>query len=108
MAITVAVTLVGYWSINNLPSSWEHDDQRIVIDEVVGLFATMIFIPFSWTTIILSLVLFRVFDIWKPLGIRSFDKLKSNSSVLVDDLLAGVYANIALRIIILLLSTYGS
>lgn len=105
--LTILFSLIGYWSITQLPKDWEHDDQRIVIDEVVGVWATLIFIPISWKTIILSFVLFRIFDIWKPLGIRRFDNLKSDISVIVDDLLAGVYANIALRGLLLLLTTYG-
>lgn len=107
IVITVIVSFIGYWSINHLPSSWEHDDQRIVIDEVVGLFTAMIFIPVSLKTIVLSFILFRIFDIWKPLGIRKFDNLKTNASVIVDDLIAGVYANLTLQGLILLLSTYG-
>lgn len=105
-AVTVGTTLLGYWSVTQLPESWIHDDQRIVIDEVVGLFATMMFIPLSLKSIILGFILFRVFDIWKPLGIRKFDNLKSDSSVIVDDLLAGVYANIALRGLLLILIRY--
>ena len=105
--LTILFSLIGYWSITQLPNDWEHDDQRIVIDEVVGVWATLIFIPISWKTIILSFILFRIFDIWKPLGIRRFDNLKSDISVIVDDLLAGVYANIALRGLLLLLTSYG-
>ncbi len=105
--LTIAWSLIGYWSITELPDGWEHDDQRIVIDEVVGVWLTLAFIPISWTTIILSFILFRVFDIWKPLGIRKFDDLKSDFSVIVDDLIAGVYANITLRLLLLFLATYG-
>lgn len=106
LTITAIVSLIGYYSITQLPEGWVHDDGRIVIDEVLGLFTSMLFIPLTVKTLVLSFILFRVFDIWKPLGIRSFDKLKSNSSVIVDDLLAGVYANLTLRLVILLLSTY--
>ena len=105
--LTIAWSLIGYWSITQLPEDWQHDDQRIVIDEVVGVWLTLAFVPISWQTIVLSFILFRVFDIWKPLGIRRFDNLKSDFSVIVDDLVAGVYANITLRIVLLLLTTYG-
>lgn len=105
--LTIAWSLIGYWSITQLPEDWQHDDQRIVIDEVVGVWLTLAFVPISWLTIVLSFILFRVFDIWKPLGIRRFDNLKSDFSVIVDDLVAGVYANITLRIVLLLLTTYG-
>jgi len=106
IGVTLGVSLLGYWSILDLPSGWIHDDQRIVIDEVVGLFTTMIFVPISWQTLILALFLFRIFDIWKPLGIRRLDNLDSELSVIVDDLLAGVYANLTLHLLIILLNTY--
>ncbi len=106
LVLTIMVTGLGYWSITKLPDTWIHDDQRIVIDEVLGLWVSMLWIPISWKTILLSFVLFRVYDIFKPLGIRSFDNMKSDIAVIVDDLIAGVYANITLRILIVALSAY--
>ena len=106
MAITAGSCLIGYYSITNLPADWVHDDQRIVIDEVLGLFVAMLFIPLSWQNLFFSFILFRIFDIWKPLGIRNLDNFHSDFSVIVDDLLAGVYANLALRGLMLLLSSY--
>ena len=106
IVLSVVTTFIGYLSIINLPESWIHDDGRIVIDEVLGMFVTLIFIPLSVKSLIIGLILFRIFDIWKPLGIRRMDNLSSGISVLADDLLAGVYANIFLRLVILLLSAY--
>jgi phosphatidylglycerophosphatase A len=103
VGLTVLFSLIGYWSVLRLADSWEHDDQRIVVDEIIGLFVTLIFVPISWTTIILSFVLFRFFDILKPLGIRRFDEINTNWAVIVDDIVAGVYANIVLQIILILL-----
>lgn len=102
--LIVSFSFIGYWCISQLPVSWQHDDQRIVIDEVVGLWMTLAFIPINWMTIISSFILFRIFDIWKPLGIRRFDNLKSDISVIVDDIIAGVYANLTLRGLLLLLT----
>jgi len=104
--MTLGVSIIGYYSITKLPNSWVHDDQRIVIDEVVGLWATLIWIPINWKTLILSFVLFRLYDIFKPLGIRKFDNMDSDIGVIVDDLLAGVYANLTLRLVIVALSAY--
>jgi len=106
LALTIGVTVLGYWSITQLPDTWIHDDQRIVIDEVLGLWVTMLWVPINWKTILLSFILFRLFDIFKPLGIRSFDDMKSDFTVIVDDIVAGVYANITLQILIVALSAY--
>ena len=104
--LTLALSVIAHQCIIRLPEDWIHDDQRIVIDEVLGVMVTMLFIPLNGWTIFLSLVLFRIFDIWKPLGIRRFDHLHSEWSVIVDDLLAGVYANLTLRGLIVLLPAY--
>lgn len=100
---TIITLIVGYASILSLPSDWAHDDQKIVIDEVLGLFVSMLFIPVNWQTLVASFILFRIFDIWKPLGIRKFDNSNSQFSVLADDIVAGIYANLSLRILVLLL-----
>ena len=103
LGLSLMCFAIGFWSIKRLPASWEHDDQRIVIDEVLGIFISLCFVPINLQTILLSLVLFRLYDIFKPLGIRKFDNLSSDMSVLLDDALAGVYANISLQILILIL-----
>ena len=87
-----------------LENDWEDDDQRIVVDEMIGYWITIIMIPVSWTSLILAFFLFRAFDIAKPLGIRRFDEIKTNWAVLVDDVVAGIYANISLRIVLLMIA----
>ncbi len=104
LVLTLILTIISHQLIAFLPGSWVHDDGRIVIDEVIGLWVTLLFLPLSTTNLVLGFILFRVFDIWKPLGIRYFDQLKSNWGVIVDDIVAGVYANIALRGAILILA----
>jgi len=75
------------------------DDGRIVIDELVGYLATVAFLPFSWTTAVLGFLLFRFFDITKIPPARWFDrKLKNGYGVVLDDVVAGIYGAIALRL----------
>ena len=96
--LTILFTIVGYWSIGVLPSTWSEDDSRITVDEIIGMLITMIGIPLELKCLILGFILFRIFDIVKPLGIRAFDKKKTNWAVIVDVIIAGVYANLLLRI----------
>jgi phosphatidylglycerophosphatase A len=58
--------------------------------------------PISWFTIVAAFVLFRFFDIVKPLGIRQLEKISNGWGVMMDDILAGVYANIVLQVLIIL------
>ena len=102
--LTLLFYVAGLWSIGMLENDWEDDDQRILVDEMIGYWISMIMIPVSWTSLILAFFLFRAFDISKPLGIRRFDEIKTNWAVLVDDVVAGIYANISLRIVLLMIA----
>ena len=100
--ITIAVLLMGVRSIRKVENTWKHDAQQIVIDEVIGVWIAMLFIPVTWFNYLLAFVLFRIFDIAKPFFIKKIDKLKSSWSIMLDDVVAGVYANLVLQLIIYL------
>lgn len=84
------------------------DDGRIVIDELIGYLTAVIFLPFSWSTAILAFVLFRFFDIFKVFPANWFDKrMKNGFGVVLDDVVAGVYAGIVLRLCIYFIPVSG-
>jgi phosphatidylglycerophosphatase A len=83
-----------------LEPEWGHDPQKIVIDEIIGFWIAMIAVPYTAWTLFAGFVLFRIFDIWKPLGIRKMEKFKGGWGVMLDDVLAGIYANIVLQVLI--------
>jgi phosphatidylglycerophosphatase A len=75
------------------------DDGRIVIDELAGYLVTVAFLPFSWSTALLGFVFFRLFDITKPPPASWFDRrMKNGFGVVMDDVLAGLYGALALRL----------
>lgn len=100
IALIVFFTVFGVIATNKLESEWGKDPGKIVIDESVGQWITYIMVPFGITNILIGLVLFRIFDIWKPLGIRKLEKLKGGYGVMGDDILAGIYANIVLQLLV--------
>ena len=77
-----------------------HDPSAVVIDEVAGFFLTMFFLPFSWLNLALGFILFRFFDILKPYPIKRLERLKDGIGIVMDDLLAGLYAYAVVRIIL--------
>ena len=82
-----------------------HDASSIVIDEAAGIFVTLFLIPVSWATVIAGFVLFRFFDILKPFPIGLIDKkVKGGAGIVLDDVMAGVFANVGLRIILIFIN----
>jgi len=100
LLITIAITLIGIWSSNVVAEIWGKDPARVVIDEVAGMCISLLFIPVSIKYVIAALVLFRFFDIAKPLFIRKLEKFPGGWGIMLDDVLAGIYANIVLQIIL--------
>ena len=81
------------------------DPSSVVIDEVAGIFVTLFLIPVSWTGILAGFILFRIFDIIKPFPAGLIDKrIKGGAGIVLDDIMAGVYANLGLRIILIFIN----
>ena len=102
LVVILTVLLLGVFSIKKVHQIWEHDAQKIVIDEVIGVWIAAFALPFQWQYYLAAFVLFRFFDILKPLYIRKLDNLKTDWSVMLDDVLAGVYANLVLQLVVVL------
>lgn len=76
-----------------------HDHGGIVWDEFVGFWITMWALPSHWAWLLAGFVLFRLFDIWKPAPIRQLDRrVHGGLGIMLDDVIAGVYAAIPLQI----------
>lgn len=100
LSITIGLTIVGIWAIRtSLPFFDGEDPQKIVIDEVCGLGLTLCFCSASWLHLVLGFLLFRLFDIVKPWPVSWADqKIKGAWGIMLDDLLAGLYAALVLWI----------
>lgn len=105
-AATVVITLIGILTGNQVEPYWGKDSYRVVIDEVAGQMIALLFVPLTTVNLVIGLVLFRFFDILKPLGIRKMENLPAGTGVMMDDVLAGIYANIVLQIVLLLIARY--
>lgn len=80
----------------------DEDPKEVVIDEILGLALAIYLVPFSVSNLFLLFFLFRFFDIWKPFPIRTFEKkFRGGGGIILDDLLAALYAVIVLRAIII-------
>jgi phosphatidylglycerophosphatase A len=95
--LLVVLLAAGTWSATRMETVWSHDSNRIVIDEVAGMMITLAFLPNNGVYIIIGCVLFRFFDIVKPLGIGKAELLPRGMGVMADDVLAGIYGQLILR-----------
>ena len=76
------------------------DPGPVVIDEVVGMLITLLFIPVSLSGALVGFFLFRVFDIIKPFPAARLEALHGGLGVMADDAMAAVYANLSLRAVL--------
>lgn len=79
------------------------DPSVVVIDEIVGIWTALLFLPIEPASLILAFTTFRVFDIVKPPPCAALEKAGNGWGIMLDDLAAGVYANIATRLILSLI-----
>lgn len=86
------VLAVGVISARAVEKEWGHDSSRVVIDEVAGMMIALLFVPVQLKYTVTAFVLFRFFDIAKPLGIRRTESLPGGWGVMADDVVAGIYA----------------
>ena len=81
-------------------ASGRKDPSIVVIDEVAGQWITMIAVPLGWKTLLAGLILFRAFDIVKPAPLRRLEQFPEGLGIMLDDVGAGVYAWLALRLLL--------
>ena len=93
-------SLISVYFISKAEKKLGHDNGKIVIDEFLGYFIAVVFLPKTLTVLIVSFILFRIFDIFKPEPVNMLQKLPAGWGVMADDLMAGIYANLGLQILV--------
>jgi phosphatidylglycerophosphatase A len=95
LGTVAAVALLGVWAATREEARVRARDPRaIVVDEVAGMLLACYGHPRTLPWVLGLFVAFRVFDVWKPLGIRALQGLPGGLGVVADDLLAGIYASL--------------
>jgi phosphatidylglycerophosphatase A len=88
----VVATLVGVWAATEVVRRTGLKDPQIVcIDEVAGVLITLVAAPNNWKGLVAGVVLFRIFDQWKPWPARGAEKLREGWGVVMDDVFAGLW-----------------
>jgi phosphatidylglycerophosphatase A len=102
VAVVVAVVALGTWAAGEADVAFgTHDHGRVVVDEVGGMLVGSLVVPGTWTAAWLLFALFRLFDVWKPFPANHIDRTwRGGLGVVGDDLVAGLYAGVACRVVL--------
>lgn len=98
VVVTIAVYFAGVAASTRLAHLLGRKDPgAAVVDEVVGMWLSLLFLPFTPATAAAGFLLFRVLDVFKPYPARQLEALPGGWGIMTDDVMAGVYANLLLR-----------
>jgi len=106
MAAIAVTFLLSVWSAGEAEKIFGHDNGKIVIDEWAGMFVSLLFVPYSLLNYINAFFAFRFFDVVKIPPARQFERLPSGWGVTMDDIVAGIHANLATQLAIYILNNY--
>lgn len=105
---TIVMFFISVWAASEAELLYGHDAKKIVTDEWIGMFLTLLFVPYSLLNYIIGFVAFRVFDVVKIPPAAQAERLPRGWGVTMDDVVAGVQANILTQIIIRLIAHFGN
>lgn len=107
IGLFVLFYLVGIWASGVTARLYNAKDPGLVNwDEFLGQWIALFALPHIWWVYAAGFFLFRLFDIWKPAPVSTAERLKSGTGIMTDDVVAGVYANLVLQLILFLVA-YG-
>jgi phosphatidylglycerophosphatase A len=85
-------------------STHSADPSIVVIDEIVGMWISLLWLPKTVIAIALAFVLFRIMDVLKPEPAQMMERLPYGFGIMLDDVIAGIYANLASHTILYILT----
>lgn len=100
MTAVAAAFLTGVYVSGRMEKVYGEDPPVVVIDEIAGVWISLAFLPKTVLVASLSFLFFRFYDIFKPPPCRRLESVGGGMGIMLDDLMAGVYANLTLQILL--------
>lgn len=92
--------LIGVPIADKFETLYGKDPKECTIDEVVGMWITLLFLPKKIWWIVLAFLIWRAMDIVKPFPARKLESIKGGWGIMLDDVMAAIYSFISIQIII--------
>ncbi len=98
----IIFTFYGIYAGNKFESVYGKDPSQCTIDEVVGMWISLLFLPKTITISFITFFIWRILDIIKPFPARNFEKLKGGLGIVLDDITSGIYTLIIVHVILII------
>lgn len=98
--LIIIMLVVGTHIASKMEIIFGRDPSQVTIDEMVGMWISLLFLPKLLMVSLTAFVFFRAYDIVKPFPARKFDRRRGGLGIMLDDVVAGFYANISVHILI--------
>jgi len=107
LVVLLVAFAVGVYTADKAAPEWGKDPGQVVVDEGVGFLFTVALLPTDIWTVIVAFFVFRVLDIIKPPPARQLEALPGGWGIVVDDVVAGIYGNLLIRLLFFLVERIG-
>lgn len=95
---TIILFVIGGLAADKMEKVYGQDPGVVTVDEFVGMWLSMWFIPVTYLNVGLAFIIFRILDILKPYPAGEFDKRSGGWNIMLDDVIAGLYTNVILQV----------
>jgi phosphatidylglycerophosphatase A len=107
LIVTIAAFFVGTFTSARMEKYFGDDPPIVVVDEIVGMWISLLFLPKSIPIAVLAFLAFRFYDIVKPPPARQMENISGGWGIMLDDVFAGIYANVTLLVLRLIFPILG-
>ena len=98
LPLSLLVLALGIRASSAMEKVYGHDPGEVTIDEVLGMWISLLFLPKTILVAALAFFIFRVLDIVKPFPARRFDNIRGGSGIMFDDVVSAIYTNLLLQL----------